>query len=105
MEKDFLNRFEEKLEQELLRLCTSYGMLEKVLLTTDDINEKWQEIRPEYLADAVEQVQDYPTVSVAWAAYLGMALACGWDADCEVYSKASYQAFYGEQGFDNWIVK
>lgn len=101
MEKDFLNRFEEKLEQELLRLCTSYGMLEKVLLTTDDINEKWQEIRPEYLADAVEQVQDYPTVSVAWAAYLGMALACGWDADWEVYSKASYQAFYGEQGFDD----
>lgn len=99
--KDFLNRFEEKQEQELLRLCTSYGMLEKVLLTTDDINEKWQEIRPEYLADAVEQVQDYPTVSVAWAAYLGMALACGWDADWEVYSKASYQAFYGEQGFDD----
>ena len=30
-----------------------------------------------------------------------MALACGWDADWEVYSKASYQAFYGEQGFDD----
>ena len=102
MEKDFLIRFEEKLEQELSRFFTSYGMLEKVLLITDDINEKWQEIRPEYLADAVEQVQDYPTVSVAWAAYLGMALGLrGWDADWEVYSKASYQAFYGEQGFDD----
>lgn len=44
--KDFLNRFEEKQEQELLRLCTSYGMLEKVLLTTDDINENGRKYVP-----------------------------------------------------------
>lgn len=101
MEQEYLNRFENKLEQELLRLCTSYGMLDGVLLATDDIDAQWHELAPGYVADAVGQVQDYPTVSVAWAAYLGMGVACGWDADWNVYSKAPYTSYYGEQGFDD----
>ena len=35
----YLDRFESKLQEELLRLCTSYHMLEGVMLETDDINE------------------------------------------------------------------
>lgn len=98
---DYLKAFEEKLQNELLKLCTSSKMLDGVLLATDDINEKWNHLAPDYLADAVGQVQQYPTVSVAWAAYLGMGIAYGWDANWEMTSKAPYQAFYGEQGFDD----
>ena len=101
MEKEYLDKFQDRLEQELLRLCTSYGMLNGALLTAEDIDNRWREIFPEYVADAVEQVQDYPIVSVAWAAYLGMGIACGWDADWSVYSKAPYTSFYGEAGFDD----
>ena len=66
--KEYLDNFEEKLQQEILRLCTNYKFLNGTLLATDDIDNYWQVIAPEYMADAVEQVQDYPTVSVAWAA-------------------------------------
>ena len=99
--KDYLAAFEQKLQNELLKLCTTCKMLDGVLLATDDIDERWNKLAPEYLADAVGQVQQYPTVSVAWAAYLGMAIAFGWDADWNTTSKAPYQAFYGEQGFDD----
>lgn len=101
MEQEYLKRFEDRLQQELLRLCTSYGMLDGVLLAGDDIDERWRELAPEYMADAMEQLAGYPTVAVAWAAYLGMAVAYGWDSRWEFFSKAEYKCFYGEQGFDD----
>lgn len=103
MEKDnaYLDRFERKLEEDLLRLCTSYKQLDGTLLAAEDIDNHWNVLAPEYLADAVEQVRDYPVVSVAWAAYLGMAVAWGWDADWATVAKAPYRLYYGEQGFDD----
>jgi hypothetical protein len=102
MQQRILERFEEKLQGELLRLCTSYGMLEGTLLSTDDINDLWHDtLAPEYVADAVTQIQDYPTVSVAWAAYLGMAVAHGWDKDWEKCKTAEYKSYYGNDGFDD----
>ena len=56
--KEYLDNFEEKLQQEILRLCKNYRFLDGTLLATDDIDNYWQVIAPEYLADAVEQVQD-----------------------------------------------
>lgn len=58
-------------------------------------------LAPEYVADAVEQIRDYPVVSVAWAAYLGLGVAFCWDEDWEASAQASYQSYYGEQGFDD----
>ncbi len=101
IDKEYLDNFEEKLQQEVLRLCTSYKMLDGKLLATDDIDGYWDTLAPEYVADAVQQVSEYPTVSVAWAAYLGMAIAFGWDTDWESFSKMGYKDFYGEQGFDD----
>lgn len=101
MDKEYLDNFEDKLQDELLRLCTSYNMLDGKLLATDDIDNQWNVLAPEYMADAVVQINEYPTVSVAWAAYLGLAIAYGWDTDWDFISKAAYQSFYGEQGFDD----
>ena len=56
--KDYLDNFEEKLQQEILRLCTNYKFLDGKLLATDDIDDYWQVLAPEYIADAVEQVQE-----------------------------------------------
>lgn len=97
----YLNEFEVKLTDELLRLCRQYNMLEDVLLATDDIDEYWQRIAPEYMADAVPQIANYPTVSVAWAAYIGLGVAFGWDVDWATFSTVDYQFYYGEQGFDD----
>lgn len=101
MDKEYLDSFEDKLQEELLRLCTSYNMLDGKLLATDDIDNQWNVLAPEYMADAVGQINEYPTVSIAWAAYLGLAIAYGWDTDWNFISKAAYQSFYGEQGFDD----
>ena len=101
MDKVFLDTFEHMLEKELLRKCTDFKMLDGTLLGSDDLNEHWSLLAPEYMADAVPEIANYPVVSVAWAAYLGMAIAYAWDADWDTFRKAPYQAFYGEQGFDD----
>lgn len=93
MNTEYLNNFEEKLQQELLHLCTNYGMLDGTLLAADDIDNRWHDLAPEYVTDAVGQIRDYPVVSVAWAAYLGLGVASGWDEDWEYYAQASYQSY------------
>ena len=41
MNTEYLNNFEEKLQQELLHLCTNYGMLDSTLLAAHDIDNRW----------------------------------------------------------------
>lgn len=81
IDTEYLDKFESNLTEELLRLCTNYKMLNGVLLETEDIVGQWGKLAPEYMVDAIQQIKDYPTVSIAWAAYLGMAVAKGWDTD------------------------
>jgi hypothetical protein len=56
---------------------------------------------PEYMADAVPNIADYPTVAIAWAGYLGMAVACQWDGDWASHKNNEYKSYYGELGFDD----
>ena len=99
--KVYLENFESRITDELLRLCKQYGVLDGTLLATDDISNRWDELAPEYMADAVPNIADYPTVAIAWAGYLGMAVAYQWDGDWVAYSKAEYKSYYGAQGFDD----
>ena len=99
--KVYLESFESRIMNELLKLCTQYKALEGTLLSTEDIDARWHDIAPEYVADAVPNIADYPTVAIAWAGYLGMGVAHLWDADWAAHSKDGYKDYYGSQGFDD----
>jgi hypothetical protein len=102
MNIDYLNQFETNLERALLQVCTSEKALDGVLLATDDLTDLWNAtLAPEYMVDAVPNVRDYPTVSVAWAAYLGMAVALGWDQDWDACRQRPYASYHGARGFDD----
>lgn len=98
---ELLDRFESQLVEEMLRISTSRMLLDGTLLSTEDIDYCWHELAPEYMVDATREIAQYPTVAVAWAGYLGMAVANGWDKDWASTQKASYQSFYGADGFDD----
>ncbi len=101
LDKVYLENFESRITDELLRLCKQYSVLDGTLLATDDIDSRWNELAPEYMVDAVPNIADYPTVAIAWAGYLGMAVAHQWDADWSTHSKDEYKTYHGEQGFDD----
>ena len=44
--------YEENLQREILKMCTSLGMLDGTLLASEDIDQKWKEWAPEYIAGA-----------------------------------------------------
>lgn len=98
---DYLDNFEEKMRKRLLTIASSRKALDGKLLESEDLKDYWSSIEAEYMADAVPQIASYPTVSVAWATYLGMAAAYYWDKDWASYSKTPYKDFYGSDGFDN----
>ena len=98
---EYYDTFENNLLKELLRLCTSHQMLSGTLLSSEDIDERWKEYAPEYMADAVPQVNAFPAAAIAWAGYVGMAVAHRWDVDWENYSTEPYEKLHGEQGFDD----
>ena len=99
--KVYLENFESRLMNELLKICTQYRMLEGTLLSTEDIDARWHDIAPEYVADAVPNIADYPTVAIAWAGYVGMAVAHQWDEDWAKHCNDEYKSLYGPAGFDD----
>lgn len=100
-QSQYYDEYEEHLQIELLKLCTSHGMLEGTLLSSDDIDERWNDYASHYMADSVSQINTFPAAAIAWAGYVGMAVAHRWDEDWEQYSNEEYGALHGERGFDD----
>ncbi len=98
---EYLRTFEKRIQDELLQLCTSCKMLDGVLLSSQDVEERWEALALDYIADAVAQINDYPAVAVAWAGYMGMAIANYWDKDWSTHCKDAYSTLYGANGFDD----
>lgn len=104
MEKEqieYFDNFEQNLLMELLKLCTSHGALGGTLLASEDIDERWKEYAPAYMADSIGQINTFPAAAIAWAGYIGMAVAQWWDLDWERYASEPYESLHGERGFDD----
>ncbi len=103
MEKDiqYYEAYEEKLQQEILKMCKSLGMLDNELLSSEDIDQKWKEWAPEYIAEALPEVNSYPEFAIACAGYAGMAVAQWWDEDWGRHHSAAYESLHGPRGFDD----
>ncbi len=88
--------------QECLRRATEMGYLDGQLFETDDLIDLWDQVAPEYMADAVPNVPNYPLVAIAWAGYLGMAYAYYWDKDWNTLREVPhpYQYVAHVRGFD-----
>ena len=70
-DSDYLDRFEAILEEGLLKLSSNLGLTDGELLSSEDINAKWEDsLMQGYVGDAVENFNSFPEVAVAWAAYL-----------------------------------
>lgn len=98
---EFLDNYEKTLEQGLVKLCSGAGLLDGELLRSPDIDGKWDEYIRDYIADAVGNFNDYPEAAIAWAAFLGLAVAFNWDKDWKRHSGDRYTDYYGSRGWDD----
>lgn len=100
---EFLDEYEKVLEQGLVKICCSAGLLGedagndgKVFLSPD-IELVWDRIVQDYVADAVSNFNDFPLAAVGFAAFLGMKAANLWDKG---ETTPSYAVLCGPEGFD-----
>lgn len=97
-----IDQFKSKLTESLIEKCSSFGVLGTQLLEVEELDEKWEGIAPEYMMDSVPQFNEYPSVAIAWAGYIGMAIASMWDTDWNAYKdkKELYILLRDPRGFD-----
>lgn len=101
-QNEYLENYELKLYEILMQKARQYQLLDEHLLQSNDLNAVWNKIAPHYLADAIPQIAEYPSVAFAWAAYVGMACAAFWDEDWQHYTHIDnlYTYLRDKRGFD-----
>lgn len=98
METEFENLLQKDLHQYLL----SKNLIDGHLPECPDVENKWTEIGAAYLADGVREFNAYPTVSLGWCMFLGMAMAQFWDENWEYYGNAPqlYESLREQRSYD-----
>lgn len=89
--------------EDLKRYLLSVGKIDGRLPETPDLEELWPKIGESYLPDGIREFNNYPTASLGWMMFIGMAVAKYWDVEWTVYSKVPdlYKYLLSKSDFDN----
>ena len=94
--------FEKQLHEDLHEFLLSIKEVDERLPECPDVEEKWKPIAKAYIPDGIKEFQNFPTASLGWMMYIGMAVAKIWDTDWETYSKMEdlYTFMREKRGYD-----
>ena len=97
-----MEQFEEKLHEDLHRFLLSVKEVDDRLPECPDVEDKWETIAQAYIPDGIMEFQDYPSASLGWMMYIGMAVAKLWDTEWDIYSKLDdiYAYLRDKRGYD-----
>ncbi len=100
--KEYLDQFEGNLKASIHKFLKASNNVDRVLPDAPDIANKWHSVATAYMEDGVREFAGYPTVSLGWMMYVGMAIAKLWDEDWEKYSKEAnlYNMLRSPRGYD-----
>lgn len=82
-----IKKFEEDLHHDLHEYFKGKKELDERFAECPDVEEKWEAIANAYLADGMREFANYPTASLGWMMFIGMALAQYWDTEWEIYDQ------------------
>ena len=96
-----MEQFEERLNQDLHQFLLSMKEVDERLPECPDVEQKWEEIAKAYIPDGIREFQEYPSASLGWMMYIGMAVAKFWDTEWDIYSKIDdlYAYMRDKRGF------
>ena len=95
--------FEMELCQDLHQYLLSVKEIDARLPECPDVEEKWEQIAEAYIPDGIREFNDFPSASLGWMMYIGMAVAKFWDAEWTIYSKVDnlYVYMRDKRGYDS----
>lgn len=94
--------FEKRIHEDIYTYLRSLNEVDEMLPDATDIEERWPGIAQAYMADGVREFASYPTVSLGWMMYVGMAIAALWDSNWEKHSQTLdlYTPMRDKRGYD-----
>ena len=97
-----MQAFEELLHNDLNQYLTGLKEMDEHLPECPDVEDKWAEIADAYIPDGIREFQNYPSASLGWMMYLGMAVAKMWDTEWQIYSHIEnlYAYLRDKRGYD-----
>ena len=97
-----MENFEAQLRNDLHQFLQTLQEVDERLPECPDVEEKWEAIAKAYIPDGIREFTDYPSVSLGWMMYIGMAVAKMWDVEWEIYSKIEdlYAYMRDKRGYD-----
>ncbi len=95
-------QFKNIIRQDLHQYLLVMNEVDEHLPDCPDVEEKWEEIAKDYLPDGIREFRAYPTSSLGWMMYIGMAVAAYWDSEWEIYGKMDnlYTYIRDKRGYD-----
>ena len=101
-----MENFEEQLRKDLHQFLLTMKEVDERLPECPDVDEKWEEIAKAYIPDGIREFQDFPSASLGWMMYIGMAVAKMWDTEWEIYSKIEdlYAYMRDKRGFNGYVA-
>ena len=93
---------EEKIKTDLYQYLLGQDKVDKRMPECPDVAEAWEGILQAYLPDGIREFNAYPTVSLGWMMFIGMAMAKYWDEDWNKYATTPnlYEQMRNQRGFD-----
>ena len=100
--KSMTEQFEDQLHQDLHQFLLSMKEVDERMPECPDVEDKWETIAKAYIPDGIREFQDFPSASLGWMMYIGMAVAKMWDTDWDIYSKVAdlYVYMRDKRGYD-----
>ena len=97
-----MQAFEELLHNDLNQYLTGLKEMDEHLPECPDVDDKWAEIAEAYIPDGIREFQNYPSASLGWMMYIGMAVAKMWDTEWQIYSHIEnlYAYLRDKRGYD-----
>jgi len=97
-----MEQFEQQLNNDLHQYLQSLNEVDERLPECPDVEEKWETTAKAYIPDGIREFQDYPSASLGWMMYIGLAVAKMWDTEWEIYGNIAdlYAYMRDQRGFD-----
>lgn len=99
-QQEYLQNFEKSLAEQLMKMLSDKKLLGGYTYEVEELTELWHRCAPDYMADAVPQIADYPLAAIAWAAYFGAGAAVLWDKQSIGEGENIYLRLRDARGFD-----
>ena len=99
-QQEYLQNFEKGLAEQLTKYLSDKRLIGGYTFEVEELAEMWHRCAPDYMADAVPQIADYPLAAIAWAAYFGAGAAVLWDKQKIAENENTYLRLRDARGFD-----